>query len=116
MDLIIYVIATVLIAILGSSLIILYRKYVKSLSVIGQLILDKQVISERLGIVESMASKDFNDGFIKFISESRDAAFEYIESVQESIERYFVALDGGDSDTIATARIELFSHLPSKEQ
>jgi hypothetical protein len=91
---------------------IYYRKYRKVLGHAAQLVIDKEIISEKLSIASSMASKDFSDGFIKFLSESREDAFVYIESVQLSIQRYLDAVNGGNGDEIATARMELFSHLP----
>jgi hypothetical protein len=53
-----------------------------------QIALDKAIISERLE--EELNKKDFNsieqsEGFLKFISQSRDWAFDYIEQVQAAL-------------------------------
>lgn len=53
--------------------------------------LDKTLLSEKL--LQLMAEKDSkgvesSDGFLKFISESRDWAFAYIEDVQRALEEF----------------------------
>lgn len=44
------------------------------------------ILKNLLDQKEKLAS-DKNDGFVKFISDSRDWAFEYIENVQQSIKK-----------------------------
>jgi hypothetical protein len=44
------------------------------------------ILKNLLDQKEKLAS-DKNDGFVKFISDSRDWAFEYIENVQQSIQK-----------------------------
>jgi hypothetical protein len=92
--------------------IMFYFKYRKLIGVIAQLILDKEVLADKLNESLSLNSKEFNDGFIKFLSESRESAFTYIESVQGAIKNYLDATNKNDNDAIVTARMELFSHLP----
>ena len=92
--------------------IMFYFKYRKLIGVIAQLILDKDVLADKLNESLSLNSKEFNDGFIKFLSESRESAFTYIESVQGAIKNYLDATNKNDNDEIVTARMELFSHLP----
>jgi hypothetical protein len=92
--------------------IMFYFKYRKLIGVIAQLILDKDVLADKLNESLSLNSKEFNDGFIKFLSESRESAFTYIESVQGAIKNYLDATNKNDNDAIVTARMELFSHLP----
>ena len=82
--------------------------------VIAQLVLDKEVLADKLDKVVLENSKEVNEGFIKFLSESREAAFSYIESVQNSVQNYLAAHESGNNDTIVTARMELFSHLPEQ--
>ena len=57
--------------------------------------INREAIEKRL--LEVLASKDSSsveqtDGFLKFVSESRDAAFRYIEVVQESLKSLEEAL------------------------
>ena len=56
-----------------------------------------------------------NDGFIKFLSQSRDWAFDYIEKVQESIKALQFAVTVNDDTAIKKAYDDLFSHLPEEE-
>jgi hypothetical protein len=89
-----------------------FSRHKKLIGVIAQLIVDKEVISNKMDEINAMSSKEFGDGFIKFLSESRDAAFDYIETVQGSIKNYLEALEGENEDAAIAARLELFSHLP----
>lgn len=99
------------------SLFIFYRqKYKKFISVIAQLIVDKTMVEKKLDAQTMLASKEVNDGFVKFLSESREAAFEYIEDVQRAIQNYLSAIDSNDSEKILLARMDLFSYLPDKTE
>lgn len=99
------------------SLFIFYRqKYKKLISVIAQLIVDKTMVEKKLDAQTMLASKEVNDGFVKFLSESREAAFEYIEDVQRAIQNYLSAIDSNDSEKILLARMDLFSYLPDKTE
>jgi hypothetical protein len=95
---------------------------------------DKALLSERL--LQLMAEKDSkgiesSDGFLKFISESRDWAFTYIEDVQKALEEfdskitpildyystYGSSVEGlhtGLTEDIKAAYVDLKSMLPSK--
>lgn len=94
--------------------VVYYFKVRKFIKVIAQLIIDNQVLKDKLDESMSLNSKEFSDGFIKFLSESRESAFKYIEDVQTAIQRYLDAVNIGTEDEIVTARMELFSHLPEK--
>lgn len=91
-------------------------KYKRMIRVIAQLVLDKEVLADKLDKVVLENSKEVNEGFIKFLSESREAAFSYIESVQNSVQNYLAAHESGNNDKIVTARMELFSHLPEQRE
>jgi hypothetical protein len=63
----------------------------KLLSMYIQVEMDKYLISQKLQEVsEKLATKELveTDGFIKFISQSRDWAFEYIEEVQKALAEF----------------------------
>lgn len=92
----------------------LLSKHKRFIMVIAQLILDKEVVSEKLNEVSQTPSKEFNDGFLKFLSDSRESAFEYISSVQGSLKNYQIAINSGDGDAITLAQLELFAHLPEE--
>jgi hypothetical protein len=90
----------------------LWSKYKKIVVATAQLILDNEVLSEKINDLNTMSTKEFSEGFIKFLSESREAAFEYIENVQASIQDYLVATENNDQDAMISSRIALFSYLP----
>ena len=54
------------------------------------------------------------DGFVKFLSESRDWAFNYIEDVQQSIQHLKIAVENGSE--IEEELAQLFSHLPENKE
>ena len=63
-----------------------------------QLGLDKVALLHKLEKeIEAKESKSLEqtDGFVKFLSESRDWAFKYIEDVQESIKSLKIAIESG---------------------
>lgn len=95
-----------------ASTIIYYIKFRRMIRVIAQLVIDKELLLDKLDKLILENSKEANEGFIKFLSESREAAFEYIENVQKSIQSYLVATENRNQDEILIARMELFSHLP----
>jgi len=66
----------------------------------------------RKSLQDAKVSPTELDGFVKFLSDSRSSAYDYIESVQAAIERYIVAIENKNEDEIITARLELFSYLP----
>jgi DNA mismatch repair ATPase MutL len=71
---------------------ILVQKKKKLLAMIVQLEIDKTILYEKLAeamlIKESKSDVEQTEGFLKFISESRDWAFKYIEDVQSAIKKF----------------------------
>jgi hypothetical protein len=71
---------------------ILSRKKRKLLAIIVQLEVDKRILYEKLSelmvVKESSTDVEQTEGFLKFISESRDWAFKYIEDVQAALEKF----------------------------
>lgn len=53
-----------------------------------------------------------SEGFLKFVSESRDWAFEYIENVQKAIMEYDLSLNKDDAVVRNEAYKKLVSFLP----
>jgi hypothetical protein len=56
-----------------------------------------------------------SEGFVKFISESRDWAFEYIEDVQQALVAYDIALSMDDAKVRNDAYNKLISFLPNDD-
>lgn len=91
LDFIIYGSAIILFIVSVSTNIILLvkNKKLQELSIV--LALEKFTIGKKLEsvIAENEAKKlEKDDGFLRFISESRDWAFKYIEDVQQAIKEY----------------------------
>lgn len=102
-------------ATVGSLAVVLKLKNTKLLSQVAQLVLDKQAILEELDRASFISNNsiDIENGFIKFLSESRDSAFEYIEDVQLAILNLKDAMNSDDEDQIEIAYNNLINFLPS---
>jgi hypothetical protein len=90
----IVLIATSAILITASS--VLTYLYLVSRSKVRSLMLDKAVLMvEFSNLLDKQQTKPLEEteGFLKFVSESRDWAFQYIEDVQAAIEEYRVIAD-----------------------
>lgn len=116
MDLIFVIVLSAISISFISLFTIYYFKYRKLIKVIAQLIVDNQILKGKLDESTSLNSKEFSDGFIKFLSESREAAFKYIEDVQGSIQNYLDAINTNDKDKIEIAKMDLFSYLPDTNE
>lgn len=80
--------------------------------------LDKDLMETKLkDTVSVVANKNLEDkdGFIKFLSESREWAFSYIEEVQESIKYLEEAIKSKDSGRIEAAQNRLVEHMPKED-
>lgn len=82
-----------------------------------QLALDKAML---LDSIEKLSGKqnpiEKTEGFLKFISDSRDWAFKYIEDVQKAIEDFNEAIDSKNDEQIEIALNNLKSFLPDNEE
>lgn len=83
-----------------------------------QLIIDKNAISEELDRLSFISSNstDIENGFIKFLSETRDSAFEYIADVQAAISELKSAMDSDKDDDIAASYKKLIEFLPANDK
>lgn len=80
--------------------------------------LDKEAIATKLQqTIDSInnANLEDKDGFIKFLSESREWAFSYIENVQASIYELANASEAGDEQRLSIAYQNLLAHLPKDD-
>jgi type II secretory pathway component PulJ len=87
----------------------------KLTATISQLIVDKQTLGDELDRLSFISSNsvDIENGFIKFLSETRDSAYEYIENVQGAIAELQSAMESGIESDIAVAYKKLIDFLPS---
>ena len=115
-ELIIIIVLLVAVAVLTVFTIMFRSRWANAIKIIAQLIVDKEALIDKLDTSLAANSKEANDGFIKFLSDSRQAAFDYIEDVQKSVQNYLAAVESQDEDGIITARMELFSHLPEEAE
>lgn len=93
-------------------------QYNRSLQVITQLLIDRAAMSEEIErlVFALENAPELQDSFTKFLSESREDAFNYIAEVQEAIEGLKLAMDVTDEFSISKAYTKLINFLPSKNQ
>lgn len=103
-----------LVLVIAAQAFFYYKKYIRLIRSVTDLVLEKQLLLDKIDTLNLETSKDVNEGFIKFLSESRESAFEYIEDVQSAIQSYLVATLNNNPDEIIAARLELFSYLPEQ--
>lgn len=115
LETIIIILMSIVIFTLAIMTLLFKKKYNKMISVITQLVIDKEALLNKVDTMILENSKEANEGFIKFLSDSREAAFVYIEDVQKSIEAHLNAISSGNEDEIVTTRMALFNHLPETE-
>lgn len=90
-DMVLYVVYTILVSVL---LYFVYRARVNNKELFARYIqteLDKKLLGmEITTLQEEKALRELSesDGFVKFLSTSRDWAFDYIEEVQEALEEF----------------------------
>jgi len=108
------IILSSLFAIISTMLLISTAKREKQ---VRQLTLDKAIlITEFAKVLEKQNNQSIEEteGFLKFVSDSRDWAFTYIEDVQQAIQAYDVALSTDDAIVINIAYKKLISFLPDE--
>lgn len=101
-----------------TALAIVFRiKYDRTIAKMVQLIIDKEALAgeiDRLSFIVDN-STDLENGFIKFLSESRELAHSYIENVQNSIQELKDAMDSNDEAKISLAYQKITSFLPDPQ-
>jgi hypothetical protein len=71
---------------------------------------------EQLETAKESESVENTQGFLRFISESRDWAFQYIEDVQRALVEYDEALNTKDAAKINLAYKKIISLLPKENE
>jgi hypothetical protein len=76
---------------------ILFKKFINQKNIMAKLVFDNFTLEK---LIELQNDKDLQtnesvhkENFLKFVSESRDWAFEYIEEVQEGLSKFVDALE-----------------------
>ena len=117
-ELIVFSVVIVIVALLVISNLSMYFANKKTMSSLIQVTLDKLSLQEaldRLANEYEMISIQETDGFVKFLSESRESAFTYIEEVQQSIKELATAMDSASETNIEMAYKNLLKYLPKEE-
>lgn len=90
----------------------------KMTTAIAQLVIDKAALQEELDRLSFISSNstDIENGFIKFLSETRESAYEYIGKVQDSIQGLKTAMLSGNDEEISKRYNDLLEFLPSNDE
>lgn len=104
----------VIIVFLAYQVAILYKDKLDLIREIVQANTNIDLLSSRLAEVSDKASlmSGSQEDFVKFLSESRDTAFTYIDDVQLAIKDLKNATDAGNTEEISDAFNKLISFLP----
>lgn len=120
-DLIEVILASVVVALLFVVLIVSVvskAKTAKLYAAIAQLVVDKQILSDEVKRLSFMANNSpaIENDFIKFLSESRDSAYKYIEDVQSILLELKDLVDSDGSELeIDMCYQKLINLLPSED-
>jgi hypothetical protein len=78
------------------------------------MIIENRILKDKLASMTAESSIENSNGFLKFVTESRDWAFSYIEDVQQSISSLKTAVENGypTEEEMKT----LFNLLPENKQ
>lgn len=99
---------------------IMFVRYRKAIAAIAQLEIDKVTVSAELERVsQELANTKLGESeeFVKFLSQSRQWAFGFIENFQESLTEMFGSLDNGESfESTKEKFIALRKYLPDNNK
>jgi predicted Holliday junction resolvase-like endonuclease len=112
LDFAVYGVFILLLVSLAVGAIILIHKNQKLQEISLKVALEKYTIAKQLEklMLENESKKlEKDDGFIRFLSQSRESAFTYIEEVQEAIAKYSIEQTPENYE-------KLISFLPSKDE
>jgi hypothetical protein len=94
-------------------------KNVRLVDEIVQAAIDKMAMSDHMGKLfdeNELLKMQGSDGFVKFLSESRDWAFSYIEEVQQAVKVLSAAMVSESEQEITSAYANLLKYLPEEEK
>lgn len=118
LDVIAFVVAAIIVSILFAYSVVQTLRNRSIATQLFQALLDKAAVEDQLVTILSdraLVEIEKSDGFLKFISESRDAAFEYIEGLQDALVAYQNAINSNNELEISKTRELLFSFLPKSD-
>ena len=106
---------TVIVAVLLVFCFKLRIEYKKTYALLVQSVFDKEELLKKFEEFvndQSIKAIEETDGFVKFISQSRDWAFEYIEDVQKAIDEYKLSVESKDVKLKREKYKKLLQFLP----
>ena len=98
--------------------VLLSKSYLKNRKLsneVSKLFVEKSALVARLDVMlsaEDSQSVEGTEGFLRFVSQSREWAFEYIEDIQQALFAYDIALSLDDAKVLNEAYEKLISFLP----
>jgi hypothetical protein len=113
-ELVVFAVLVFFLIVMGAFLIRFRLRSKRLTASVVQLIIDKNAISEELDRLSFISSNstDIENGFIKFLSETRESAYDYIADVQAAILELKSAMDSGKDEEIAQSYNKLIGFLP----
>ncbi len=113
-ELVVFAVLVFSLIVMGAFLIRFRLRSKRLTASVVQLIIDKNAISEELDRLSFISSNstDIENGFIKFLSETRESAYDYIADVQAAILELKSAMDSGKDEEIAQSYNKLIGFLP----
>lgn len=98
--------------------VLLSKSYIKNKKLSNEaskLFVEKSALVARLDVLlnaEDSKSVENTEGFLRFVSQSREWAFEYIEDIQQALYAYDIALGLDDAQVLNEAYKKLIDFLP----
>lgn len=98
--------------------VLLSKSYIKNKKLSNEaskLFVEKSALIARLDVLlneEDSKNVESTEGFLRFVSQSREWAFEYIEDIQQALYAYDIALGLDDAQVLNEAYKKLIDFLP----
>ena len=98
--------------------VLLSKSYIKNKKLSNEaskLFVEKSALVARLDVLlneEDSKNVESTEGFLRFVSQSREWAFEYIEDIQQALYAYDIALGLDDAQVLNEAYKKLIDFLP----
>lgn len=102
-------------------IVLLSKSYIKNKKLSNEaskLFVEKSALVARLDVLlneEDSKNVESTEGFLRFVSQSREWAFEYIEDIQQALYAYDIALSLDDAQVLNEAYKKLISFLPEDD-
>jgi hypothetical protein len=110
----VFIVAFIVVLSINVRLFLKNRRLYKEMLQLG---LDKAMLLERIEKFAPASNQiEQTEGFVKFLSQSRDWAFEYIEGVQSALQDFELSMASKDDKKIEDALNNLKSFLPDNEE